>query len=137
VPGLFGNNTNVRNARGETDYTNMVTDNGNKLTYMVDGITNDKRSGAAVPDRVKEVTVTNKLVVKQLGLIRFNTKFARNIIFLAQLQRVLRLKLSQELSWNKRVSDGVVLLDPRFTEIDGDKNSYDKNEGRLAGKFEY
>ena len=112
-----------------------------KLTYLVDGDTNDRSMAGTVVQRVKQTAdlpaAGSKKDVKDLGLIRFNTKFARNIIFLAQLQRVLRLKLSQELSWNKRVSDGVVLLDPRFTEIDGDKNSYDKNEGRLAGKFEY
>jgi len=111
-----------------------------RLTYIQDGATNDSRRApvATVPSRVEEANVgVNKSAIKVYSLIRFNTKFARNIIFVAQLQRVLRLKLSQELSWNKRVSDGVVLLDPRFTELDGDKNSYDKNEGRLKTQFEY
>lgn len=126
----------VLSGKSKSSYADQVKV-GSELTYIEDGVTNTKAGPKQRVDQVSVGSAANKVALKMYGLIRFNTKFARNIIFLAQLQRVLRLKLSQELSWNKRVSDGVVLLDPRFTELDGDKNSYDKNEGRLASQFEY
>jgi len=111
------------------------SNNGNGLSYLAESPSNTKKSAGS---RLSQADVSgSKMALRVYGLLRFETKFARNLLFLGQLQRVMRLKLSQELSWNKRVSSGVALLDPRFTELDGDKSSHDKYESKLKSQYNY
>jgi len=90
-------------------------------------------------DRVSEVNVgaRAKQALMVIGKFRFDTKFARNITFLVMCQRVLRLKLHQELSWDKRVVSGTTIVDPKLTEVSGDNSSYDddQNKGQQLGKY--
>lgn len=106
---------------------------GDYLTFLKD-------TGKDHADRVTQVTVGNayRQALKVVGKLRFDTKFARNIIFLVQCQRALRLKLANELSWNKRIVSGSTIVDPKFTESTMDKSGFDPEELRLranTGKY--
>lgn len=105
---------------------------GNTLSYLKD----TQKDWA---DRVQEVDVgvRAKRALMVLGKFRFDTKFSRNITFLVMCQRVLRLKLHQELSWDKRIVSGSTIVDPKLTEVLGDNSSYDEdqNKGQQLGKY--
>jgi hypothetical protein len=61
---------------------------------------------------VKTVDVDGiKTILKSYGKMRFDTRFIRNLFWLANLQRVLRLKLRRDLTWynTKVVSDHATL----------------------------
>lgn len=94
------------------------------MTYMKDTADNNA-------DRVAEVRVGANYhqALKVIGKLRFDTKFARNLNFIVMCQRVMRLKLHMELSWNKRIISGTTIVDPKFTESVADNSSYDPFEG--------
>ena len=96
---------------------------GEMMTYIKD-------SAKEYGNRVAEVQVgpNFRQALKVVGKMRFDTKFARNILFTTMCQRTMRLKLHQELSWNKRIASGATLVDESFTEIDNDRSSNDPKE---------
>ena len=100
---------------------------GEMMTYIKD-------SAKDFGNRVAEVQVgpNYRQALKVVGKLRFDTKLSRNLLFVIMCQRTMRLKLHQELSWNKRIASGATLVDESFTEIDNDRSSYDPKE--RAGK---
>ena len=61
-----------------------------------------------------------KAFLRYIGKLRFDTKLVRNIVWLTNLQRAMRLKLSYELEWyDTRIISGHALLNPMVTEIHG------------------
>jgi hypothetical protein len=79
---------------------------------------------------VKKVYVGNhKYMLKYLGKMRFDTVLVRNLMWLANLQRLLRLKLRRDLAWydSKVVSQHAVTASS-ITELYGndmrDRNMY-------------
>jgi hypothetical protein len=96
---------------------------GEMMTYIKDSARN-------YADRVGEVSVgpNYRQALKVVGKMRFDTKLTRNLLFVIMCQRTMRLKLHQELSWNKRIASGATLVDESFTEIDNDRSSTDPNE---------
>jgi hypothetical protein len=73
-----------------------------KLTYLA---TTDQDN---VNGQVKTVTVGSdeKSKLEAIGLARFNTRFIRNIFFITNVVRMLRLKLNRELTQNRNVIVG-------------------------------
>ncbi len=64
----------------------------------------------------------------ELGRLRFDTKLIRNITWLVQLQRIMRVVLIGHLSWiNTPVVRGLRIADPKITEYEGD-DSFNPNE---------
>lgn len=96
---------------------------GEMMTYIKD-------SARDYGNRVAEVQVgpNYRQALKVVGKMRFDTKFTRNILFTIMCQRTMRLKLHQELSWNKRIASGATLVDESFTEMDNDRSSHDPKE---------
>jgi hypothetical protein len=76
---------------------------------------NKKRKAAKIV--VQEVPLTDskgynwKPTLQEIGYLRFNTKLTRDIIWIVNIQRMLRLKLSRDLRWydSKIVSDNSLL----------------------------
>ena len=59
-------------------------------------------------------------VAQSIGKMRFDTKLVRNIFWLTNLQRAMRLKLAQELEWyDTRIISGHALLNSDVTEVHG------------------
>jgi hypothetical protein len=59
---------------------------------------------------------------KELGLVRFNTKLVRNLTWLVQLQRVMRVVMVNHLSWlSTPVVRGLDIADPKITEYEGNE----------------
>lgn len=103
---------------------------GEYLLYMKD-------SAKDFADRVAEVTVGTKYrqALKVVGKARFDTKLARNLTFIVMCQRVLRMKLHSELSWNRKIINGSTIVDPKFTENFADKNSFNPDQAAANGRY--
>ena len=76
---------------------------------------------------LKEVALQNKgykQYLQLLGKMRFDTNLVRNLFWITNIQRALRLKLRRDLNWY----DGIIVKDlavaaPNITESFGNKNS--------------
>lgn len=86
--------------------------NLNQLSYLVtkDGSTH-----------IKKIALNNeiihKLTLQSLGAVRFDTVFVRNIFWLTNLQRIMRLKLRRDLSWHdEKVVRDLAVTAPEITE---------------------
>jgi len=76
---------------------------------------------------VKKINVGNhKYMLKFLGKMRFDTVLVRNLVWLANIQRLLRLKLRRDLTWydSKVVSKHAVTA-TSITELVGNDTSRD------------
>jgi hypothetical protein len=82
------------------------------LTYGYNPFNDDNESGAVIEkdnqvfntDQVKEVDVSNiASILEMVGRLRFDTIFVRNIIFIINLYRSVRLKLSEDLTYSKDI----------------------------------
>lgn len=63
-----------------------------------------------------------KKYLQYLGFLRFHTIFTRNIIWLTNIQRILRLKLRKDLSWyDTRIVKDLSVTDPNITELYGNR----------------
>jgi hypothetical protein len=94
---------------------------------------NSKKKFQKISIQEVPINPSLKAELKELGYLRFNTKFIRNIVWLANIQRVMRLKLSRDLRWysGKVVSENS-LLASSITEAYDDDNitstvGYDKD----------
>jgi hypothetical protein len=64
----------------------------------------------------------------ELGRVRFDTKLVRNLTWFVQLQRVMRVVLTNHLSWiNSPVVRGLKIADANMTELHGN-DGYEPNE---------
>jgi len=58
----------------------------------------------------------------ELGRMRFDTKLVRNLVWFVQLQRIMRVVLTNHLSWiNTPVVRGLKLTDTKITEFNGNE----------------
>jgi hypothetical protein len=71
------------------------------LTYLTD---NQKNKGRANYEAVQTHELTNVIAMLQAtGLLRFDTVLIRNLIFLVNLYRVIRLKLRKDLMYDRNI----------------------------------
>lgn len=73
---------------------------------------------------IVEVSVEKryKKYLQFLGFLRFHTIFTRNIFWLTNIQRILRLKLRKDLSWfDTRIVKDLSVTDPNITELYGNR----------------
>jgi hypothetical protein len=79
------------------------------------------QNGAAVP----RMSAPEVIYCAEIGRARFDTKIVRNLTWFTQLQRVMRVVLTNHLSWiNSPVVRGLKIADARMTELHGN-DSYD------------
>jgi len=72
-----------------------------KLTYLTPG--NDmNEEGSSI---IKEVSIdyNHRMALEQIGKMRFDTRFIRNVFFITNVVRILRLKLNRELTQSRNV----------------------------------
>jgi hypothetical protein len=111
---------------------------GNALSELVTPANDRKGLGYSSKDRSLHYMVANKNgrdaeiksvdvgdykeLLQAIGRMRFDTKFVRNLFWLTNIQRLLRLKMRQELNWfdSKIVSEHAVLA-PSITEYSGNR----------------
>jgi hypothetical protein len=68
------------------------------------------------------------LYCAELGKMRFDTKLVRNLTWLVQLQRIMRVVLINHLSWiNTPVIRGLKIADPKVTEYAGNDQFDEKD----------
>jgi hypothetical protein len=85
---------------------------------------------------VKEVSVTGfKTLLQVWGKLRFDTKLNRNLMWITNIQRMLRLKLRRDLMWyDTKVVDSHATLASGITELYGN----DLNPSRMnTGAYSY
>ena len=64
----------------------------------------------------------------ELGRMRFDTKLVRNLVWFVQLQRIMRVVLTNHLSWlNTPVVRGLKIADSKITEFEGNEQ-YDPKD---------
>jgi hypothetical protein len=74
------------------------------------------------------MAIEDVLYCAELGKARFDTKLVRNLTWLVQLQRIMRVVLINHLSWlNTPVVRGLKIADPNVTEYDGNAQ-YDSKD---------
>ncbi len=92
-------------------------------------------------DQVHEVQIDGELksYLVAVGKMRFNTKFIRNLIFIVNLYRSVRLKLQRDLTYNKEViARSSAITDPSITEFRGNSVYRPRRlYGDGAGKVRY
>lgn len=81
----------------------------------------------------KNMDVGNVVYCAELGRMRFDTKLVRNLTWLVQLQRIMRVVLINHLSWiNTPVIRGLKIVDPKVTEYESndkfDEDDYNGNK---------
>lgn len=80
----------------------------------------------------KNMDVGNVVYCAELGRLRFDTKLVRNLTWLVQLQRIMRVVLINHLSWiNTPVVRGLKIADPKITEFESNEDFDEKDfDGR-------
>jgi len=75
---------------------------------------------------IVSVTVGNKTDLQALGKERFDTFYCRSLVWLTNIQRVLRLKLRQDLEWydSRIVKDNMVTSADITEQYGNDAHSY-------------
>ena len=75
----------------------------------------------------KPNTADNTVDTKSLSAIgkkRFDTKIIRNLTWLVELQRIMRVVITNHLAWiDSPVIRGIKIADPKVTEYSGDRKS--------------
>ncbi len=73
------------------------------------------------PSQIKSVDVTLiKSILVQCGRLRFDTIFIRNLIFIVNLYRSIRMKLQRDLTYNKDIiARSIPITRPDLTEFYG------------------
>lgn len=70
----------------------------------------------------KNMDVGNVVYCAELGRMRFDTKLVRNLTWLVQLQRIMRVVLTNHLSWiNTPVVRGLKIADAKITEFESNE----------------
>jgi hypothetical protein len=92
-------------------------------------------------DQIREVEIggTDNGILLALGKLRFNTKFVRNLIFIVNLYRSVRLKLQRDLVYNRDVIlKSASITRPSITEFVGNsiykkRKRYGKDSSDVKG----
>ena len=72
------------------------------------------------------LNVVNVVYCQELGMLRFDTKLVRNLMWFTQLQRVMRAVLASHLSWlDTPVVRGLKIAKPQITEFESN-DAYEK-----------
>jgi hypothetical protein len=92
-------------------YADPFPAHGDDLHYMKDG-------------KVEKVDVKGyKDMLQAIGKMRFDTKFSRNLLWISNIQRILRLKLRRDLNWfDSRIVSEHAVLAPVITEQFGNSS---------------
>jgi hypothetical protein len=114
-----------RRPRSDRANTDESVNASSSLYYLVKDTKNKAQVHAVDVDHVKEI-------LKCWGKLRFDTRLIRNIFWITNLQRVLRLKLRRDLTWynSKVVSDHAVVASG-ITEL------YDHDMATTPNMFNY
>jgi hypothetical protein len=125
---LHGNltgNTNMSHAVGNNAWDTRLTYLDGELTtgepadYAVQGSAKPRNSQLL---NIQLMDNAHKNALHQIGLLRFHTRHIRKLIFLTNVHRVMRLKLSQELAYStSAVIKGDLLVDQNLTEYNGNE----------------
>jgi hypothetical protein len=122
---------NISYSKRKANYD--TSDHANNTLHYLD-ITNSRdedRYGATLEpdnenvynnDQVHEVKIDDELkaYLVAVGKMRFNTKYIRNLIFIVNLYRSVRLKLQRDLVYNKEIiARSSSITDPSITEFRG------------------
>ncbi|QYB17607.1 polyprotein pp220-like protein [Pacmanvirus S19] len=85
--------------------------------------------------QVKYKDVTNiKHILKQVGRLRFDTVFIRNLVFITNLYRSVRMKLQRDLVYNKDiVMKSIPITRPQLTEFYG--NTVDQSRQEYSSQL--
>jgi hypothetical protein len=84
-----------------------------------------RRKDAAGALQALSMTTTEVIYCAEIGRARFDTKIVRNLSWFVQLQRVMRVVLTNHLSWiNSPVVRGLKIADINMTELRGN-DEYD------------
>jgi hypothetical protein len=74
------------------------------------------------------MAVGDVLYCAELGKMRFDTKLVRNLTWMVQLQRIMRVVLIDHLSWlNTPVVRGLKIIDPKITEYESN-DAFDEKD---------
>lgn len=87
-------------------------------------------------DGKSEVVTVNvgsfKALLSNIGYMRFNTVFSRNMVWLTNIQRILRLRLRRDMQWyNRKVVSDMAIAAPGITEFFGNDSE------RRAADYKY
>lgn len=98
---------------------NVIPENDNYLHYLQP--TKDGRGEIVGVD-----VGGHKKLLQNIGKLRFDTFYCRSLVWLTNLQRVLRLKLRNDLEWyDSRIVKDNAVTSPDITELYGnDSHSY-------------
>lgn len=93
---------------------------GNSLCYL-----EPDQQGSKIKEVKLDKDVISKSTLISIGKLRFDTTFLRNIIWFANIQRALRLKLRRDLSkYDTRIVKDMAITSPSVTELfDNNVNS--------------
>ncbi len=93
-------------------------------------------------DKIESADVTGDLydILRRVGRLRFDTVFVRNLIFVTNLYRSVRMKLARDLTYNKDViAKSIPITNNNITEFygngsDRDRAQYDTKKYRRFGR---
>jgi hypothetical protein len=125
APGLAANDGNVNNAnRPRSINSYPVSTEGLKYYNRQERrwvVTGTPARNVAVPRAAGRDTLTPDVAYcAEVGFARFNTKLVRNLTWMVQLQRIIRVVLINHLSYlDTDVVTGLKIADPTVTEYHG------------------
>ena len=107
----------------------LTYENDYKIPHMIKYIKPDKKYITNIND--------DAYINYNYSLTRFNTKIIRNLIWLVNLQRIMRVMLVQHLDFiSTPVINNIQIANPKVTEYEGNEE-YDDNDfnGKKYGPF--
>lgn len=104
------------------DWDLSPSDRKQNLTYAMISDGKVKFNTVKLPGTTDVDKVTAKSYLQVIGKSRFDTKLIRNIFFIMNVWRLLRLKLDRELTqFHSVITRGNSLVNPSLTEYDQDR----------------
>ncbi|MCK4967688.1 MAG: hypothetical protein KAS12_01420 [Candidatus Aenigmarchaeota archaeon] len=84
---------------------------------------------------IKEVAITKKVVIQNLGKLRFDSIFIRNMVFITNIYRLVRYKLWHETTVDKSITtSGSSIIRTDLTEFIDDESIGDDHNTRRFGR---
>jgi hypothetical protein len=81
------------------------------------GKAGDKNTWRVANQNAANMSAQSTIYCAELGLVRFNTKLVRNLTWLVQLQRIMRVVMTDHLDWiDSPVIKGLKITNPVTTE---------------------
>ena len=128
---MYARNMTARDANNDAPNLDNVHEQGRYLHYL-HGTPQGKSDIVAVD-------VGNyKVLLQKIGKMRFDTFYARSLIWLTNIQRALRLKLRRELYWyNEKIVKENSVMAPSITELYGNDSAFFRADGYRADRYRY